>query len=544
MLFSFMKKLFIFLFGFCLAVQAVPTFTQAQIDDAMTKGLMKYTSVGSSPSTVLSSQAFHYLALVTHFNPTAKDSSNNFLKDRVLAHYRSMITGGNEPYCGQPLYAWSDGAVGQALLIMKNTPVLWSSLTAAEKADSDLLMAALAIASNWAFNDQNNFQTGLGNAGNFGKTYNPNFTQGDIGIMIAAAMYFGADQCNALFTNFSYTNYITQFNARNWTNIVRNWSATGKTLMENGGTDQFGGRGVGVKVPFIYCGIGLTDINGIFYATSVVGSPKPMYNFSVLNTGAAGRAYIISGHPSPVVGQLGMCYEFESTDGNGARSDALYCYEGWMNSLGTRASMMMMGTWGGPNQATVEGRMKVGTIDLMFKLHEGYHGAYLGASRDIYDTGLPAGKGYFYNKDIWDNFVNSGSTPVPTPPPGPVPTPPPGPVPTPPPVPAGPDVTVQIGALQVKFAVSNDWGSGFTANVTLTNTGTTVINGWALSFDLPVTITNHWSSSITSHSGKTYSFGPLSWNGRIAPRGSVNFGFTAEPGNLKTPPTNFKGTVQ
>src|SRR3990167_6566968 len=140
MLFSSMKnllKLFIFVFvsGLCLTAkaQAAPTFTQAQIDDALTKALIGYTTVGSSPSVVCSAQAFHYLALVTHFNPSATDSYNNSVQGRVLAHYRNMISGGKEPYCGQPLYAWADGAVGQSLLIIKNTPALWNSLTAAEQ---------------------------------------------------------------------------------------------------------------------------------------------------------------------------------------------------------------------------------------------------------------------------------------------------------------------------------------------------------------------------------------------------------------------------
>lgn len=580
---------FIYLFStisIIIQIQATPNFSQALIDDAMSQSLLGYTKKGDAPSIVICAQAFHYLSLVAHFNPNAKDSKNNLVKDKVLAHYRNMISGGKEPYCGQPLYAWSDGAVGQALLIIKNTPILWNSLTSAEQADSDLLMQALAIASNWAFNDQNNFKTGLGNEGNFAKTYNPNFTQGDIGIMIAASMYFGAAQCNSFFTNFSFTNYINQFNARNWTNIITNWTATGQTLMENGGKDVKGGTGVGVKVPFVYCGFDLSDINGIFYATSILGGPSPMYSGgAVTNNEDNGKAFIISGKASPVIGLNGMCKEFNSKDSGGIRSDALYCYEGWMNNLATRASMMLMGTWGGPNQAQTEEYMQVGSTDLIFKLQQGYHGVYLGKTRDIYDTGLPAGKGYFYNLDIWNSYVNVGSS-SPTGATGSTGTTGltggtgstgaightgatgttgltgttgitgvtgttgttgatggTGSTGTTGVSPSGPNIIVQIGQLQITFNLSSDWKTGYSAGVTLKNTGTTTINQWALSFDLPSTITKIWNASITKHLGNTYSFFPLTYNSAIAPGKSVDFGFNAQPGSLTQAPTNFSVSV-
>jgi hypothetical protein len=530
-----------FICALCLmtAVQAAPIFNQAQIDDAMAQKLIGYTSVGTSPSTVMSAQAFHYLALATHFSPDATDSKKNPLKERALAHYRNLISGGKEPYCGQPLYGWSDGAVGQSLLIIKYTPELWSALSLAEQSDADLLMRALAIANNWAFNDKNNFKTGLGNEGNFQKTYNPNYVQGGIGIMIAAALYFGADECNAIFTNFSYQDYIKQFQVRKWTNIIKNWSATGQALMEKGGKDKSGGTGVGVKLPFVYCGFDLHHLNEIFYATSVAGGPKPMYSLTVSNTGAKGKAYIISKKSSPVVGQKGMCYEFESVDSGGARSDALYSYEGWMNSVGTRASMMLMGVWGGPNQTETEARMSVGSADLIFKLREGYHGVYLKKTRDIYDTGLPAGKGFFYNKDIWESYVNADGSINPTPPPTP-PSPP-----TPPPVPSGsPNVTVQSGSILVTFRVDKDWKSEYSGSITLTNTGNKAINQWALSLDLASDIGKIWNAKIADYSGKTYTFLPESWNAKIAPGKKVSFGFNAAPGNLTTPPSNINVTVQ
>jgi hypothetical protein len=139
-----------------------------------------------------------------------------------------------------------------------------------------------------------------------------------------------------------------------------------------------------------------------------------MYDKVVSNTGDNGLAYIIaSGSSSPVLGQTGMCHEFASTDSGGVRSDALYSYEGWMNSLVTRASMKALSVWGGTHQSTVESRMNVGSSDLIYKLTQGYHGSYLGQFRDIYasDANL---KGYLYTQEEWLTYVSLSTPSTPT----------------------------------------------------------------------------------------------------------------------------------
>ncbi|MDP0495180.1 MAG: glycosyl hydrolase family 18 protein [Verrucomicrobiota bacterium JB024] len=79
----------------------------------------------------------------------------------------------------------------------------------------------------------------------------------------------------------------------------------------------------------------------------------------------------------------------------------------------------------------------------------------------------------------------------------------------------------------VAYAVGSDWGSGFIANVSLTNNGTASVSAWTLSFDLPVTISGFWSATGGTRSGDTYSFANESWNGTIAPGQTVTFGFQA-----------------
>ncbi|MFV2104107.1 glycoside hydrolase family 9 protein [Micromonospora sp. LOL_024] len=74
---------------------------------------------------------------------------------------------------------------------------------------------------------------------------------------------------------------------------------------------------------------------------------------------------------------------------------------------------------------------------------------------------------------------------------------------------------------------SNDWGSGFTANITITNTGTTAINGWTLAFSFPNAgqrVGQGWSATY-AQTGPAVTATNLSYNGNLAPGASVGIGF-------------------
>src|SRR6185369_8690032 len=57
-------------------------------------------------------------------------------------------------------------------------------------------------------------------------------------------------------------------------------------------------------------------------------------------------------------------------------------------------------------------------------------------------------------------------------------------------------------ACKVTYA-PNTWNDGFTANVTVANTGSTAVNGWTLGFTLPSgqAITSSWNATLTGSSG-------------------------------------------
>lgn len=115
-----------------------------------------------------------------------------------------------------------------------------------------------------------------------------------------------------------------------------------------------------------------------------------------------------------------------------------------------------------------------------------------------------------------------GDNPSPPPPPpssSSAPPPPPPSTSAPPPPPGG--------ACRVDYSAA-DWGGapGFTASVTITNTGSSTINGWNLQFSFPAgqTIREGWSANW-SQQGSTVSASSLSWNSTLAPGQSAQIGF-------------------
>ncbi|MGD0607248.1 MAG: cellulose binding domain-containing protein, partial [Streptosporangiaceae bacterium] len=72
------------------------------------------------------------------------------------------------------------------------------------------------------------------------------------------------------------------------------------------------------------------------------------------------------------------------------------------------------------------------------------------------------------------------------------------------------------GACEVTYT-PDQWQGGFTADITITNTGSSVINGWTLKFTFPGNqmITNAWNG-VESQSGENVTITNESYNATIA----------------------------
>jgi len=99
----------------------------------------------------------------------------------------------------------------------------------------------------------------------------------------------------------------------------------------------------------------------------------------------------------------------------------------------------------------------------------------------------------------------------------------------------------QTSTCEVAYDVRGDWGTGFTTDVTIQNTGATAINGWTLTWTFPGNqqITNLWNGTYTQ-SGASVSVTNASYNASIgASGGTVNVGFNANYSGANTKPTSF-----
>ncbi|MGW4275508.1 glycoside hydrolase family 48 protein [Streptomyces seoulensis] len=87
---------------------------------------------------------------------------------------------------------------------------------------------------------------------------------------------------------------------------------------------------------------------------------------------------------------------------------------------------------------------------------------------------------------------------------------------------------------------TNDWGSGFTADLTLTNRGTDALNGWTLTYGYPGNqkLTNGWNGSW-SQSGQSVTVKNASYNGTIAAGAAVTTGAQFTYSGTNTAPTSF-----
>lgn len=96
-------------------------------------------------------------------------------------------------------------------------------------------------------------------------------------------------------------------------------------------------------------------------------------------------------------------------------------------------------------------------------------------------------------------------------------------------------------ACSVSYVVANDWGTGASVNLTITNSGTTPINGWTLTWTFPgnQTITYLWSGTVTQ-TGAAVSVASVSANAVIAANGgTAPLGFNMNYTGSNVSPTTF-----
>ncbi len=101
------------------------------------------------------------------------------------------------------------------------------------------------------------------------------------------------------------------------------------------------------------------------------------------------------------------------------------------------------------------------------------------------------------------------------------------------------DRSMLTGGVSATYSVTNDWGSGFQAQIQLANQQSTSVQPWQLAFDMARNITLIWDASIVSHTGNQYVIDGDSWDNSIAAGASLDFGFVASGSGAGSTPTNY-----
>jgi endo-1,4-beta-xylanase len=99
------------------------------------------------------------------------------------------------------------------------------------------------------------------------------------------------------------------------------------------------------------------------------------------------------------------------------------------------------------------------------------------------------------------------------------------------------------GPCRVTYTASN-WGGGggFTAGLTITNTGTAAVNGWTLAFAFPSgqRVSQGWNATWSQAQGSAnVTAANASYNGTLAPNGSTQIGFNGAYTSTNTAPAAF-----
>ncbi len=130
--------------------------------------------------------------------------------------------------------------------------------------------------------------------------------------------------------------------------------------------------------------------------------------------------------------------------------------------------------------------------------------------------------------------VSTGTTSSPSPTATSSPSPSPTSTTTSSPTPTSTTTSGSVGCSVSNYVVTNNWGTGWTADVTVRNNSTVSTKSWRVTWTWPSTqrLTNVWNAAW-SQSGTSVTTSNLSYNAVIPAGGTTTFGFQAEGSAVK-----------
>ena len=381
-----------------------------------------------------SANAALYLALSVFSDPGEVQA-----RDRVIAHLKHLVAGGNEPGFNAGPF-WHYETVSMLIALCRYIPEVWQALSCDEQNRLDLVMRCFAIASAFVTNDPNEYKTGPSLSGNYYKLWNPNHRMAMTMQIVAAKIFFsaegkdGAKVVNDLLLSFDHAAYIADFERYGFVRAKYYWDTKGMTLddgrvapgaaelMMDGGEaflchldsgaisnglklGAYAGDGVGVRHTYSYFGMGLDNIVGIVrhmydynYSGGAVISDTSRLPGGTDENGKP-LAYIADGSLSPVEGKIGMMRELVSADAGGIRSSTSYCLHDFILVVQSYAVLYALGELRLSNDDPLFSLMWVGNEDVIYKCEVGYNSYSIGKNRGI--CGEAGHPDYLPDKHLW-----------------------------------------------------------------------------------------------------------------------------------------------
>lgn len=363
---------------------------------------------------IYTTKAIAYLAMVAHFHPAAAASDGTLAADRLVAHLRHLVSGGEEsPARGGGIVGHHEGTLATALAFAKLTPAVWDQLSPDERDRLEWQMRFMTAAANFSqnFESPNGQARGVMGPRSFLKRHNPNLVVGNVETMSAAFYFFGgAPAVDALLAGFDYDAWIAAANSLGFTNISQTWDVG----LQRWGPAKLNGD---IRRPFTYehqYPDAEPDGTAPLYPKGLEVAFDPfellvslnIRNFyhRVADASPLGYGYQLGGVSSPMLGRQGMAYEFAANDAGPERSDLKYVHESINTSIFNVALVASQGglVSGDPGKAAlVRRRLRVGLTDFFFKAEHGWYS---------YQTGGSPGEGPLDGRDLVDrgfNFTHS-----------------------------------------------------------------------------------------------------------------------------------------
>jgi hypothetical protein len=342
------------------------------------------------------------LALASFSGDTSADA-------RLLEQMRYTIAGGNEP-CGNGGYPAQHERHATGMFAMaKLTPRVWSQLSAAEQAKVDLVMKATLVGSAFTTSDNNPFvkantqQYSLDGDANLNRGWNPNYREGMIGGVLVGMVYFGGPAAtHAVLDAYDHAAFVQALGTAGLSNEreIFDWRA------KNPSSKAPTGAQIEAAIKdYRFMGKTLQS-HAEIYRYLLEDTYGAQVNAG-LNNGAGinGAGKLVSGADAlPNKGALGMLKEFDANDAGGARSSAVYAFDGYRPHM-TNLITLVVGGYikaGSAEAMAAKARLPIGNTDLWYKIEHGYVGYAKGKSQETFDMGRASSWGFAYNRGLWE----------------------------------------------------------------------------------------------------------------------------------------------